>query len=67
MSTITPPFTVNIAQSFEMGTVAWQHQVFVKLYTVALATGFFAAISDRDWKTLCVIALHMDTHGIFGG
>ena len=64
MSTMTPPpFTVNIAQSFEMGTVAWQQQVFVKLYTVALATGFFAHISDRDWKTLCVLALHMDAQG----
>lgn len=64
MSTMTPPpFTVNIAQFFEMGTVAWQQQVFVKLYTVALATGFFAHISDRDWKTLCVLALHMDAQG----
>ena len=64
MATLTPPpFTVNIAQALEMGTVDWQQQVFVKLYTGALATGFFAQISDRDWKTLCVLALHMDAQG----
>ncbi|AUW92605.1 hypothetical protein BXT84_00445 [Sulfobacillus thermotolerans] len=64
MATMTPPpFTVNIAQSLDTGTEGWHHQIFVKLYTAALTTGFFAEISDRDWKTLCVLALHMDAQG----
>ena len=38
-------------------------RLFVKLYMAALETGFLAAISDRDWRTLCVLALHMDAEG----
>ncbi len=38
-------------------------RLFVKLYLDALETGFLAAISDRDWRTLCVLALHMDAEG----
>lgn len=57
------PFTVEIQQSFDPTVKTWQQRVFIKLYTEALTSGFLAAISDRDWKTLCVIALHMDTQG----
>lgn len=57
------PFTVEIQQQFDPTAQAWQQQVFIKLYTGALASGFLGAISDRDWKTLCVIALHMDARG----
>ncbi len=37
--------------------------IFIKLYTAALDSGFLAALPDRGWKTLCVIALHMDATG----
>ena len=57
------PFTVEVNQSFNPIEKAWSPQIFIKLYTAALDTGFLAAISDRDWKTLCVIALHMDAKG----
>ena len=61
--TRTSPFTVEIQQQFDPLAQTWQQHVFVKLYTAALAGGFLGAISDRDWKTLCVIALHMDAQG----
>ncbi len=57
------PFTVEINQSYNPVNKQWHHDIFVKLYTAALDSGFLAALSDRDWKTLCVIALHMDTKG----
>jgi len=57
------PFTVEVNQSFNPIEKAWSPQIFIKLYTAALDTGFLAAMSDRDWKTLCVIALHMDAEG----
>ena len=57
------PFTVEVNQSFNPVEKAWSPQIFIKLYTAALESGFLAAISDRDWKTLCVIALHMDVEG----
>ena len=57
------PFTVEVNQSFNPIEKAWSPQIFIRLYTAALDTGFLAAISDRDWKTLCVIALHMDAKG----
>ena len=57
------PFTVEVHQSFNPIEKAWSPQIFIKLYTAALDTGFLAAMSDRDWKTLCVIALHMDAEG----
>ncbi|MDA8192740.1 MAG: helix-turn-helix domain-containing protein [Thermaerobacter sp.] len=62
MATHTP-FTVEIQQSFDPTVKTWQQRVFIKLYTEALTSGFLAALSDRDWKTLCVIALHMDSQG----
>ena len=57
------PFTVEVNHRFDPLDKAWQSHIFIKLYTAALDTGFLTAISDRDWKTLCVIALHMDEAG----
>ena len=37
--------------------------IFIKLYTAALDSGFLATLPDREWKTLCVMALHMDATG----
>jgi len=61
---VASPFAVEIDRQFIPGeSPTWKHEIFVKLYTSALQSGFFAAISDRDWKTLCVIALHMNLDG----
>lgn len=57
------PFTVEVQNQYDPTESQWDHQIFIKLYTAALASGFLSAISDRDWKTLCVIALHMDAEG----
>ncbi len=59
----TTPFTVEINHSYNPINKQWHNDIFIKLYTAALDSGFLAAISDRDWKTLCVIALHMDADG----
>jgi len=41
----------------------WDERVFVKLYVAARTSGLLAAISDRDWKTLCTLATFMDEGG----
>ena len=59
----TTPFTVEINHRYNPINKQWHNDIFIKLYTAALDSGFLAAISDRDWKTLCVLALHMDADG----
>ncbi len=59
----TTPFTVEINHRYNPINKQWHNDLFIKLYTAALDSGFLAAISDRDWKTLCVLALHMDADG----
>ncbi|SFR15022.1 helix-turn-helix domain-containing protein [Desulfoscipio geothermicus] len=55
--------SVEIQKEFDVLNKGWQEQVFVKLYVAARTSGFLADISDRDWKTLCVLATFMDTQG----
>ena len=38
-------------------------RIFLKLYVAARTSGLLAAISDRDWKTLCTLATYMDAEG----
>ena len=38
-------------------------RLFLKMYVAARTSGLLAAISDRDWKTLCVMATYMDKDG----
>ncbi len=38
-------------------------RTFVKLYVAARRSGLLAAISDRDWKTLCTLATYMGADG----
>ena len=57
------PFTVEINQSYNPVNKQWHNDIFGKLYTAALDAGFLTALSDRDGKTLCVIARHMDSAG----
>lgn len=55
--------SVEIQKEFDVINKGWQDRVFVKLYTAARISGFLAEISDRDWKTLCVLATFMDSNG----
>lgn len=55
--------TVEIQKEFDVLSKNWQEKVFVKLYVAARTTGFLADISDRNWKTLCVLATFMDGQG----
>jgi len=55
--------SVEIQKEFDVLNKNWQEQVFVKLYVAARTSGFLADISDRDWKTLCVLATFMDSAG----
>ncbi len=54
---------VEIQKEFNVLNKNWQEQVFIKLYTAARTSGFLADISDRNWKTLCVLATFMDNQG----
>ncbi|MDQ6831817.1 MAG: helix-turn-helix domain-containing protein [Chloroflexota bacterium] len=62
---IAPERLVSIeSQSeFDLFTGERQERLFLKLYVAARTSGLLAAISDRDWKTLCVLATYMDATG----
>ncbi len=55
--------SVEIQKEFDVLQKKWEDRVFVKLYVAARTSGLLATISDRDWKTLCVIATFMDKDG----
>ena len=55
--------SVEVKKEFDVLNKNWQEQVYVKLYVAARTSGFLADISDRDWKTLCVLATFMDAQG----
>lgn len=55
--------TIQIEKEFDVLEKRWDERVFVKLYVAARTSGLLAAISDRDWKTLCTLATFMDKDG----
>jgi hypothetical protein len=55
--------TVESQREFDLFTGARVERTFVKLYVEARRSGLLAAISDRDWKTLCTLATYMDGEG----
>ena len=55
--------TIQIEKEFDVLEKKWDERVFVKLYVAARTSGLLAAISDRDWKTLCTLATFMDKDG----
>ena len=55
--------TIQIEKEFDVLEKKWDERVFVKLYVAARTSGLLAAMSDRDWKTLCVISTYMDRDG----
>ena len=55
--------SVQIEKEFDVLEKSWDQRIFVKLYVAARESGLMAAISDRNWKTLCVLATFMDKDG----
>lgn len=55
--------TVESQREFDLFSGEWADRVFVKLYVAARTSGLLAAMSDRDWKTLCTLATYMDSDG----
>jgi hypothetical protein len=55
--------TVESQRELDLFTGEQVERTFVKLYVAARRSGLLAAISDRDWKTLCTLATYMDAHG----
>ncbi len=55
--------SIEAQAEFDLLTGERQERLFLKLYVAARTSGLLAAISDRDWKTLCVLATYMDASG----
>jgi hypothetical protein len=55
--------TVESQREFDFFTGQRSERTFLKLYVEARSSGLLAAISDRDWKTLCTLATYMDANG----
>ena len=55
--------TIESQREFDIFAGRWEERVFVKMYVAARTSGLLAAISDRDWKTLCALATYMDADG----
>jgi hypothetical protein len=55
--------SIETQREFDLFSGEWAERVFVKLYVAARTSGLLAAISDRDWKTLCCLATYMDGDG----
>ena len=54
---------IEIQKELDVFSKKWEDRIFVKLYVAARTSGLLAAMSDRDWKTLCTLATFMDKHG----
>ena len=55
--------TIQIEKEYDVLEKKWDERIFVKLYVAARTSGLLAAISDRDWLTLCTLATFMDKDG----
>lgn len=55
--------SIEIQKELDVFSKKWEDRVFVKLYVAARTSGLMAAISDRDWKTLSVLATFMNAKG----
>src|SRR5207248_3314486 len=55
--------TVESQREFDLFTGKRFERMFLKMYVEARTSGLLAAISDRDWKTLCALATYMDEDG----
>jgi len=55
--------SVESQREFDLFSGRRSERTFLKLYIEARTSGLLAAISDRDWKTLCTLATYMDGDG----
>jgi len=55
--------TFQSEREFDLFSGEVQERLFLKLYVAARTSGLLAEISDRDWKTLCVLATYMNAEG----
>jgi len=55
--------SVESQREFDLFTGQRTDRTFLKLYVEARSSGLLAAISDRDWKTLCTLATYMNADG----
>lgn len=60
---VDPLVTVEVQRERDLFSGEMAERIFVKLYVAARESGLLAAISDRDWKTLCTLATYMDGDG----
>src|SRR5215212_1059714 len=58
-----PLVTVEAQSEVDLLSGERSERIFLKLYVEARRSGLLAAISDRDWKTLCVVATYMNATG----
>jgi hypothetical protein len=58
-----PLVSIQLEQELDLIQKTWETRVFVKLYVAARTSGLLAAVSDRDWKTLCTLATFMNKDG----
>ena len=56
-------FTVETHLELIASTGRTTEPLFVKTYFSAWTSGLLAALSDRDWKTLCTLATYVDSDG----
>lgn len=54
---------IEIQKELDVFSKKWEDRIFVKLYVAARTSGLMAAMSDRDWKTLSVLATFMNAKG----
>jgi len=55
--------TIEIQKEYDTLEQSWENRVFVKLFVAARTSGLLKKISDREFKTLIVLALYMDKNG----
>ncbi len=55
--------TIESQAEFDLLSGQRSERLFLKMYVAARTSGLLAAISDRDWKTLCTLATYMDADG----
>lgn len=58
-----PLVTVHIEREVDISTGEGRTHRYIKMYFEARDSGLLAALGDRRWRTLCVLATYMDENG----
>ena len=59
-----PLVSVEFQREVDIATGIGETRMFVKMYFDARDSGLLAALGDREWRTLCVLATYMDENGV---